>query len=169
MYHATSTDVPLADSNFFQGVEGNISFTGCQLEVGDVATGFEFEPYATTQNKCYRYYFRMEHDNYVNKTSGYQQFLNGLFGLFNDTYIIGAHRLAPVEMRSDNISFGYSNLSHFDVEPFDQAPNTVALQSTSRWGIAISFSIPTPYRTTGFAAIVGLDTAGSWYEFDADF
>jgi hypothetical protein len=56
MYHATSTDVPLADSNFFQGVEGNISFTGCQLEIGDVATGFEFEPFETTLRKCQRYY-----------------------------------------------------------------------------------------------------------------
>ena len=57
MYHATSTDVPLDDTNFFQGVEGNISFTGCQLEVGDVATGFEFESYKTTLRKCYRYFY----------------------------------------------------------------------------------------------------------------
>ena len=29
--------------------------TGCQLEIGEAATDFEFEPYQTTINKCYRY------------------------------------------------------------------------------------------------------------------
>ena len=30
--------------------------TGCQLEVGSTASGFEFEPYASTLQKCQRYY-----------------------------------------------------------------------------------------------------------------
>ena len=32
--------------------------TGCQLEIGDQATGFEFEPYEATLRKCQRYYFQ---------------------------------------------------------------------------------------------------------------
>jgi hypothetical protein len=152
--------VNLADST-----SNEFYITGCQLEVGSTASGFEFEPYATTQNKCYRYYFRMEHDNYYNVTAGYQQFLNGFIGTFNTGTSIGAAKVAPVEMRSDNITFGYSNISHFDIEPFDQAPNAITLQSTSRWGIALTFGSPTS-RTQGLSGIVGLDVAGSYYEFD---
>jgi hypothetical protein len=34
--------------------------TGCQLEVGSTASGFEFEPFATTLRKCRRYYVRWD-------------------------------------------------------------------------------------------------------------
>ena len=33
--------------------------TGCQLEVGEAATDFEFEPYEKTFNKCLRYYYEI--------------------------------------------------------------------------------------------------------------
>ena len=31
--------------------------TGCQLEIGEAATDFQFEPYSTTYNKCIRYFY----------------------------------------------------------------------------------------------------------------
>lgn len=42
--------VNLADST-----SNELYITGIQLEVGSTASGFEFEPYQTTINKCYRY------------------------------------------------------------------------------------------------------------------
>lgn len=45
------TNLAAATNNYWQ-------VTGVQLEVGAVATGFEFEPYETTLRKCQRYYFR---------------------------------------------------------------------------------------------------------------
>ena len=47
------------DTYFFEGVAGNIRFTGCQLEVGENATGFEFESYSTALRKCQRYFYMM--------------------------------------------------------------------------------------------------------------
>jgi len=35
--------------------------TGCQLEVGSTASGFEFEPYATIETKCKRYYQQLSY------------------------------------------------------------------------------------------------------------
>jgi len=93
MYHATSSDVPLADSNFFQGVEGNISFTGCQLEVGDVATGFEFEPIDTIEQKCLRYYI---HTRKLN--GGTYQGCSYGYGITGNRY--GAQVQFPVLMRA---------------------------------------------------------------------
>ena len=152
--------VNLADST-----SNELYITGCQLEVGEAATDFQFEPYATTQNKCYRYYFRMAHDN--KSTGGYQQYLNAFSGAFNTGTLVGAFKIAPVEMRSDDLTLTYSNLTHFDIEPFDQAPSAISVISTSRWGVVVTFTSPTS-RTIGFSAFVGLDVVGSYYAFDAE-
>ena len=44
--------VNLADST-----SNELYITGIQLEVGSTASGFEFEPYDTTERKCMRYYY----------------------------------------------------------------------------------------------------------------
>ena len=46
------TNLAAATSNYWQ-------VTGVQLEVGSVATPFEFEPFETTLRKCQRYYYRL--------------------------------------------------------------------------------------------------------------
>ena len=50
------TNLAANTSNYWQ-------VTGVQLEVGSVATPFEFEPYETTLRKCQRYYMRWTHQN----------------------------------------------------------------------------------------------------------
>lgn len=45
-------NVAAATNNYWQ-------VTGVQLEAGDVATPFEFEPFETTLRKCQRYYYRI--------------------------------------------------------------------------------------------------------------
>ena len=47
--------------NFFDSTSNNFYLTGVQLEVGDVATAFEHEDFGTTLEKCYRYYYKIEH------------------------------------------------------------------------------------------------------------
>ena len=44
--------VNLADST-----SNELYITGCQLEVGSTASGFEFEPYEATLRKCMRYFY----------------------------------------------------------------------------------------------------------------
>ena len=43
------------------GAPTSFHFTGVQLEVGDTATGFEFEPYETLLRKCQRYFELTDH------------------------------------------------------------------------------------------------------------
>ena len=45
-------------SSIFDSTDRTFFITGVQLEVGQNATEFEHEPYATTKNKCLRYYWR---------------------------------------------------------------------------------------------------------------
>ena len=42
--------------NAFSSADNEFYLTGCQLEIGDVATPFEHESYAATFQKCQRYY-----------------------------------------------------------------------------------------------------------------
>jgi hypothetical protein len=52
-FAATSNQQNLADNT-----ANNIDITGVQLEVGSVATDFEYEDYGTTLAKCQRYFWR---------------------------------------------------------------------------------------------------------------
>lgn len=48
----SQVNLAAATNNYWQ-------MTGMQLEIGPVATSFEFEPYETTLRKCQRYYWRI--------------------------------------------------------------------------------------------------------------
>ena len=47
-----------ATTGFLTTVNSTFFLTGVQLEVGDVATAFEHEPFETTMRKCKRYYYK---------------------------------------------------------------------------------------------------------------
>lgn len=51
--------VNLADST-----SNELYFTGFQLELGEVASNFQFDSYPTLLKKCQRYYFRPHNDSY---------------------------------------------------------------------------------------------------------
>ena len=44
--------------NFFDSVSNVLRITGLQMEVGSVATSFEYRPYSTELKLCQRYYFK---------------------------------------------------------------------------------------------------------------
>ena len=52
--------VNLADST-----SNEFYITGIQLEVGSTASGFEFEPFSTTERKCYRYYYKTSGNMFI--------------------------------------------------------------------------------------------------------
>jgi len=164
MYHATSTDVPLADSNFFQGVEGNISFTGCQLEVGDVATGFEFEPYDTIYTKCLRYNYRLNNftgANFVYVAMGVVNSAGQSFG--------PVHMVHPLRTRP---AVTYSSLSHFDIENRDVTPTAIGVFGGGN-GLSPDLYWNHANITTGDASLLTLDGGGpggndQWINFDAE-
>ena len=52
----TNANVAVGQVNLADSTSNEFYITGCQLEVGSTASGFEFEPYASTLQKCQRYY-----------------------------------------------------------------------------------------------------------------
>ena len=53
---ATIADIAPGISNLSSSTSNELYITGCQLEVGSTASGFEFEPFEAILRKCQRYY-----------------------------------------------------------------------------------------------------------------
>ena len=53
---ATIADIAPGISNLSSSTSNELFITGCQLEIGEAATDFEFEPYETVLRKCERYF-----------------------------------------------------------------------------------------------------------------
>lgn len=81
-FKGQSVDVGSSNSNYWQ-------ITGIQLEVGDVTTPFEFEPYETTLRRCQRYYL-------VDNTNG-NRFV---FWVGPDGYANSTKYTYPVSLRT---------------------------------------------------------------------
>ena len=52
----TNANVAVGQVNLADSTSNEFYITGCQLEVGSTASGFEFEPYEATLRKCERYF-----------------------------------------------------------------------------------------------------------------
>lgn len=60
-----ATDRAVGQTNLASDVNNYWQITGCQLEVGSAATGFEFKDYGTELAECQRYYYRAYGGQYV--------------------------------------------------------------------------------------------------------
>jgi len=66
----TAANAAVGQVNLADSTSNEWYITGCQLEVGSTASGFEFEPYERTLDRCKRYYRkqviggRVDHNNY---------------------------------------------------------------------------------------------------------
>ena len=153
---ATSNQV-----NFFNNTANDFFLTGVQLEVGDHATPFEHRTFGDDLDKCKRYFQR-----YTNTTGG--AFSTGINGIFNsDTQCVHAFPF-PKAMRASP-SFAISQRSDFDLEPFDEEPDTTpSLFGTPSVDIAIIRCDSPTARTRGFASMLTVDQANGFFEFDAE-
>ena len=59
----TTANIAAGQVNVASAINNYWQITGTQLEIGPVATSFEFEPYETTLRKCQRYYWRVGLNN----------------------------------------------------------------------------------------------------------
>jgi hypothetical protein len=88
------TNLAAATNNYWQ-------ITGVQLEVGSVATDYEFKPADVELEQCQRYYW---------KTGGNNVFENIVLGFASTTTNVACLIPFPVYMRTTPSSVAYSNL-----------------------------------------------------------
>jgi hypothetical protein len=131
--------------------------TGVQLEKGSTATSFDYRPYTTETQLCYRYYFRaVQYSTY--SPVGVGRAWSSTNG--------NAPFYLPVVMRS-NQTITYSSLSHFDIVTVG---NPTAIQNDGAGGNNVKVGWA---RTTGISSGTlyqfefGNTTSG-WLGFDAE-
>jgi hypothetical protein len=111
-------------SNWADSTSNVIYLTGCQLEIGDDASTFEFEPFETTQRKCQRYFYMMGGE------AVYERFGTGLVRSSTQTFMT---IICPTRMRSAPTVSLNSN-GNFRIE--DSAGHTVT---------GLSMDLPSSY------------------------
>jgi hypothetical protein len=150
---APDLTVNLADST-----SNYINITGVQLEVGTTATPFEHKPYDMELARCQRYYQRFK---------GGGAFTSGIVGCYNGTtQLIGLHHHI-VPMRASP-TFGFSALSHFDLEPFDAQPTALSGNGTGNlYQASVTATDPTA-RVRGYGGTITCDNAAGYFDFSAE-
>jgi hypothetical protein len=56
----SQADRAVGQVNLADSTSNELYITGIQLEIGEATTDFQFEPYQTTINKCYRYFEKVD-------------------------------------------------------------------------------------------------------------
>ena len=133
---ATSNQV-----NFLDSTSNDFYLTGCQLEVGDKATEFDFVPTDIETLRCKRYYQR------YNRNANY----SGL-GVAVPWSTTNANLIWTMETQPrGNPSIEYGNLSHFDIFGITGAGSTGVPTGFSNSGWAGGTSIDIGVTGSGFS------------------
>tara|TARA_R100000278_G_scaffold46746_2_gene40593 strand:+ start:837 stop:2006 length:1170 start_codon:yes stop_codon:yes gene_type:complete len=133
--------MPDFPSTWYTTNDATYEITGVQLEVGSVATDFEFEDKNTTLRKCQRYFFKLGLIQNAFIFSGI------VAGSQNEARVLGQF---PVPMRA-NPSLTYNNLS-FDSEVSGSYESVNAIHAAdlnSDFGGRIKFGITTTSASNG--------------------
>ena len=87
-------------------------------------------------------------------------------GYYNTTSTVFFIFYFPIAMR-DDISLYYSNISDFDIEPWDYSITSLAVFRTTPHYANLSCT-PGTDRSQGDVAFLTLDVTNSWIAFDAE-
>lgn len=155
---ASDDYTPVMTSTWANTTNATFDLTGVQLEVGSVATPFEHRNYGDELTRCQRYYLRYNNDD-------------GAMGLnfpgyYNTTSTIYYAIQFPVNLRDVNITLSYSDLTHFDIEPWDYAITSLTLdKKNSNFATLTGGSTN---RTQGDVAFLTLDVTAGWIAFESE-
>jgi len=134
----TTANRAVGQVNLADSTSNEWYITGVQLEVGSTASGFEFEPYASTLEKCQRYYF--------------EQREGGIFGIANTTNVNFRVPLSVTMRATPSASLGGNNFRIGDMisQGFTTTNPSIVINynGSTIAGVRVSgFSGLTAYRT----------------------
>ena len=156
--HSTSSS-----ANIAYHVDNYLGITNVQLEVGSVATDFEFENKSITENKCLRYLNRI-----VWHTGNADQ----LVGTFQSTSNLRCFYEFPVRMRASP-TFASSTATDFNVSFGATACTSLSgvaeniAYSGGTTGRIVTGHSGTPF-TIGYSAYIYVNSANAYWEWSAE-
>lgn len=131
--------------------------TGCQLEIGETATDFQFEPYEAIYRKCLRYNTRWT------TTGGNFLALAAGTTNFNTSSWLELSCVVPLRTKP---TLTYSSLTHFDMEHFDKQPTSIQLTGPAT-ELKPSLNVGHSSQAVGSSALLIMDAAG-YLNLDAE-
>lgn len=155
----SSANRAVGQINLADSTDNEWYMTGCQLEIGEAATDFQFEPYAATLTKCLRYNYRIENVSGTN-------FVCCGIGTTNSSGT-GFHVVPQLIPLRASATMSYSSLSHFDMEYRDHTPTGITLFGANSNGQNLVLQVLQGSTGSGECTMLMLDSAG-WINFDAE-
>ena len=106
-------------ANIFSSTSNNLYLTGCQLEVGSVATPFEHRSYGEELRRCQRYFFNLTGNNnfrsgvlgYANSSSEFRCVVNFPVPMRAAASFTGSATSMVVDSADDSSAFNVSTLA----------------------------------------------------------
>jgi len=149
--------------SLYSSTDNELFITGLQMEVGSQATPFEHRSFGEEARLCHRYYQRMSRETGL-----------GLCGVgvgpYNSTTAIFIEAVLSTRMRGQP-AVGFSQLSDFDLEPYDTAPTAIVLHSNGGGSTSNVIRLQATDGTTrvkGYCAELVIDIEGGYIDFDAE-
>lgn len=138
--------------------------TGVQLEVGPVATAFEFKSYGQELRECQRYYYR---------TGGENTYQNLATGKASSTILAQMITPFPVEMRTAPTSIDVATLSLYRMETGATAvdtPTSISLNSFCSGANAggVDVARGSGFTTGEYYWLMALNSTGCYLGFSAE-
>ena len=106
-------------ANIFSSTSNNLYLTGCQLEVGPVATPFEHRSFGDELRRCHRYFFNIQGSNgyrtgiscYANSSSECRGVVNFPAPMRANPTFTGSTTAMVFDSASDSASFNVNTIS----------------------------------------------------------
>jgi hypothetical protein len=161
--NASTNQYATQSYNYASSTSNTLQITGIQLEVGTVATPFEFRQYGAELALCQRYYYRIVNNN----TTGYVMIGSGR--IVNSTYG-DVMVYMPVSMRALP-TLNYSALSLFQMSGFSAL--TALSVETGNYSLNTVNMVPLYAAATGLTSnmVAMLQTSSNtagWIDFSAE-
>ena len=152
--------------NFFDSTDNNFFLTGVQLEVGDVASGFEHLPHDVQLQRCQRY-LQQFGDNTISGvdiTAGGDRLATCMRGNNGDTTVYADIPLLVPLRNTPTVSFNAMNIrqdaTNYDISSFSSVHN---------FGPIVYFAITASANVNvGTAAMLRFTGSGGYMRMDAE-
>ena len=159
----TDANIAVGGSNVASATNNYWQITGVQLEAGDVATPFEFEPYDVTLRRCQRYYYRISSQagySYTNFAIGRGR--NSTSGFVNFT-LPSTMRANPIFSYGGSLTLG-SDLATISVTSIVNDMSNPYTPSYLVSGTVASGTLAAAQAV----ALFGNNSASAYVDFDAE-
>ena len=165
---SSSNKFPSVPNTWLTAGASTFELTGVQLEVGDTATSFEHRTYQDEFLRCCRYYQQLTGDDRgYNGGGSTGSFKNSVIGIYNGVTDVRAVYYHIVPMRDSPTFTLLGAVSDFDLEPFDRAPSSIAMNRASPFQTTLLIA-DSGSATKGDACLVTIDTAAGGLAFSAE-